>query len=323
MSTTFTVLTATLNDWELVETLLPRIDQAMIECDADCTVVVVDDGSTSLQAREQCKTLSFERIKKVISVDLHRNMGNQRALAVGMAYVSKQLESDYVAVLDSDHEDNPDYLPEMLRACREKEDQSIVFAARTKRSEGKMFTVFYRLYQWVYRWLTGTPISMGNFSVIPFHLARRLAYVTELWAHFPASIVKARIPYDLIQAERGKRPSGESKMNLIGLIGHAINGFSVHAEAVSVRIILFIMINLGLISLLAVIMVLLKLFTDIPILGWTSQILLILFAVFVQLGAIMVYMSFMFSMQRSVMPIIPADVYLSFINKEETLYPAG
>lgn len=315
------ILTAAYNDWECVCALLPQVDAQLEAVGATGTVVIVDDGSARPwdQAGAPLRELRFKAIERVEVLTLHRNLGNQRAVAVGVSFVATNLAPDYLVIMDSDFEDNPAYIPDLLAACRDGDSAGMVFAARTERSEGVHFQAGYRVYKWLYKLVTGTAISFGNFSIIPGPLIKRVAHISELWSHFPAAVMRARIPYSCIPSIRGKRLFGVSKMSLTPLVLHALSGFAVHADFVAARGMLAAFAAMIACVALAVPIVLLRLFTDIPLLGWTSQVLGLLAIATFQLftaGTILVFMIIALRLQT---PSIPFYEHAKFIGRVDSL----
>jgi polyisoprenyl-phosphate glycosyltransferase len=315
------VLMATYNDWDSIVELLPKIDDELIAINATGHIVIVDDGSSDFGGQELIGSQSFLAIKQVECVELFRNQGNQRANAVGIAYCEAETDGDYLVVMDSDQEDKPNYISQLIKTCAENQNKSIIFAERAERSEGVVFRFFYGVYQRLYKLLTGMNISIGNYSVIPKLLIPRVANIAELWSHYPAAIMRARIPFFAIHSERGKRTRGKSKMSIVPLLLHALSGFTVHAETIGARA-LVMALGLGTVILLIVGLFLgMRMFTDIPILGWTSQIITLLMIVVFQIiitAAIMVFMVISIRMQ---VPMIPALEHKKFIFARRILFP--
>ena len=319
---TVAILTAAYNDWLSFAHLLPLLDNTLDSLGAKGRVVVVDDGSVDFEGKNMVAECSLKAIKSVDGLVLGDNQGNQRAVAIGLAHVAEHVACDYLVLMDSDHEDKPEYIPRLLEACREGGDRKIVFAERTKRSEGLLFTFFYRLYQWIYKAFTGHNIAVGNFSVIPGHLVRRLSYVGELWNHIPASIMRSGIPFDIIPSERGKRRFGKSSMNLVRLVVHAFSAFTVFADVFAVRLILW---TLGLAFLLvpgSMVLVGFKFGAGVAALSWLLQILGLLLVVLIQILGISVILLFLALSMRLKPPMIPAHDYGKFICEVNRLYPS-
>jgi glycosyltransferase involved in cell wall biosynthesis len=310
---TIVVLTPTFNDWLSVRDLLPLIDRAIASVGARGKVVVIDDGSTDDRGRADVPGLNLSAIESVDELALTRNQGNQRALAIGIGFVADRMTGDFLIVMDSDLEDDPKYIPDLLNRCLSAGGRSIVFAKRAERSEGLAFRAMYWLYRRLFRLFTGTRISVGNFSVIPWSLVPRLANVGELWSHFPAAIMRSRLPYQSIPIPRGRRLHGKSTMNTVPLIAHAFGGFTVHAEAFAVRALIAAIVLSGVIILTGLGLAALRLFTDIPITGWTSVIIGVLMIMLFQVISTAVNTLFLVLSLRTQTPMIPVQEYGRFI----------
>jgi hypothetical protein len=316
------VLTAQYNDWISFAHLLPSIDENLAPLGVKSHMVVVNDGSVDSGGKELLEGLSLKAIESIEEVVLGDNQGNQRAMAIGLAHVAEHYDCDYLLLIDSDFEDNPKYTPQLLEACRAREDREIVFAERTKRSEGVIFLFFYRLYQKIYKAFTGHNIAVGNFSVVPGHLIRRLAYVGELWNHLPASIMRSNLPFSSIPTLRGKRRHGKSSMNLVRLVVHAFSAFSVFADVFAVRLIMW---TLGLVCLSVLggmALVVLKFISGVAALGWFSQMAGLLLVILLQILGMSVILLFLALSMRLKPPMIPAHDYEKFIYEVNRLYPS-
>jgi len=319
---TCVILMATYDDWRSIAHITPILDEKLLQLGLKGQVVIVDDSSNDTDGKEVLRTLNFSAIEDINVVQLASNQGNQRALAIGTAYVAANIDCDYLVVMDSDNEDKPEDVPALLQACKNNDNEKVIFAERTKRSEGRVFKLFYLFYKWLYRLLTGDAISVGNFSVIPGHKIHRIAYITELWNQFPISIIRSGVQYAKIPTERGTRLFGAGKMNLTKLIVHAFSGFTVHADIVAVRLMLLAGL-IGLILFFAVIaIVLVRLGTDMAVLGWASQMIVQLFTLFVLISCTALIILTTVLSLRMQLPSTPFHEHARFIYKTEKLYPA-
>ena len=179
-----TILIPIFNDWAALEMLLELLDRALAEHGLSAGVLVVDDGSTlSAPARDRVDP-TFRALRQVEVLELRRNLGTQRALAIGITFVEDRGHCDELVVMDGDGEDDPRDVPRLVMRSREEGGERIVFAERTKRSESALFRVFYVLYKVLHGILTGYGVRVGNFSVIPLRPApepgRRLRDVEPL-----------------------------------------------------------------------------------------------------------------------------------------------
>ena len=93
-------------------------------------------------------------------------------------------------------------------------------------------------YRFVHLLLTGERVRVGNFSVIPRDLLRRLVAVSDLWNHYAAAVFHARIPYTTIPTTRGTRYAGASQMNFVALVTHGLSAMSVFGDRIGVRLLI-------------------------------------------------------------------------------------
>ena len=229
------ILLPVFNDWESVRRLLPVLDHHLLASNRTARVLLVDDGSTA----EAPTTLIQEPLAAIGPVEilhLRRNLGHQRAIAIGLYHVQESLSPGAVVVMDADGEDRPADVPALLDEFEKSGGRDIVFAARTKRLESPVFRVFYHLYRITHRALTGIPVRVGNFSVLPAQALTRLVVVSELWNHYAAAVFKARLPHRTLPLPRGQRLAGESHMNFVSLLVHGLSAISVFSEVVSARL---------------------------------------------------------------------------------------
>jgi glycosyltransferase involved in cell wall biosynthesis len=220
------ILIPTFNDWVPLARLLTEIDAVVSTLRKKTRVVLIDDGSTE-PIPKNIECLEFASLYAVGILHLRRNLGHQRAIAVGLAYIEANLPCDAVVVMDGDGEDLPDDIPRMLERFTRHRGENIVFAARLKRSESWLFRIFYHGYRLLHYLCTGISVRVGNFSVIPSKLLRRLVVVSDLWNHYAASVIKARLPFETVDTRRGTRYAGESRMNFVALVVHGLSAISV------------------------------------------------------------------------------------------------
>ena len=319
-NTEITILTPTYDDWESVLVLLGQLDEVLAADGLMANVIIIDDGSSVFADTQDFGSLTISAIQEVEVITLTRNMGNQRALATGIAYVAENRDCEILIVMDSDLEDQPKYVTELIAEAK-KTGNEVIFAERTQRSEGFTFKAFYKIYKYLYKVLTGMPISIGNFSAIPGRLVKRIANISEIWSHFPAGIMRAQIPFRSIPAARGQRLHGESKMNLVALVVHGMNGFAVHADVVGVRMVIAIF-GIGGVILLALLLTIAKRFAfDFFVVGWTSMVVIILSIAVIQAFMAAIFMAFVIVSNRNQRVVIPAIDFKKYILETNRVYP--
>ena len=316
-----TILTPTYDDWESVFVLFSQLDDVLEANGLTANIVVVDDGSPDFADPKEFQSLALKAIQEIEIITLTRNIGNQRALATGISYIAKNKPCEILVVMDSDLEDLPEYVPKLIAEAKDS-NREVVFAERTRRSEGSAFKAFYLIYKYLYKALTGLPIAIGNFSAIPGRLVERIANVSEIWSHFPAGIMRARIPFRTIPATRGYRLFGKSKMNIVSLIVHGLNGIAVHADTVGARVVLSIF-GFGGAILIALLITVAKRYTfDFYVVGWTSLVVIILGIAVVQSFMAAIFMAFVIISSRNQRVVIPAIDYKKYILEQSRVYPS-
>jgi len=218
----------------------------------------------------------------------------------------------------SDGEDRPSDIERLLTEHKNRPG-CIVFASRSKRREGPWFNLFYKVYQLVFRIITGSKISFGNFCIIPGVMIAKLVHVPEIMSHLASAVIKSKLPTVSIPIERGKRLAGGSKMNYASLIFHGFSAISVHLEMSSIRIIVA-SLGLGLLALMGIlIVVVIRYFTDMAILGWATTTCLGLGIIALQGLTVGVVLTFVILTYRMHEPLTPLTLYPQYIERFEEI----
>ena len=246
------------------------------------TCVIVDDGSV----REPVvpDVLSSREIKGSV-IYLKRNVGHQSAIAIGLCYAEEhESDSDYIVVMDSDGEDDPETIDILLTAL-EGDELDVAVAERKSRVETLRFKIFYEIYRQVFILLTGRRISFGNFMAMTPAGLRRLAAMQEIYTHIAGSVITSRLRVTACPIARGPRLAGQSRMNFVSLALHGFRAVMLFAEDVLVRVGVACALVAVLSVIAGVIAVGLKLF-GYATPGWFSVAIGILMLVFLQTGAV-------------------------------------
>jgi len=229
------ILIPAYNDWVAVSLLLEQLDRSLAGKELHARVLLVDDGSTE-PAGTAFDAVQLSSIDDTLILSLRRNFGHQRAIAIGLAFVESELPCDAVVVMDGDGEDDPADVPRLIERCRALGNTRVVFAERTRRVDSLTFRAFYACYRAAHWALTGVKVRVGNFSIIPRQVLRKLVTVSELWNHYAAAVFVAKLPRDTVETTRRPRLHGRSKMNFGSLVGHGLSAMSVHGEALAIRL---------------------------------------------------------------------------------------
>lgn len=249
----------------------------------DCVfVIAVDDGS--IHQPIHVEALQSVGLKGVV-IQLKRNVGHQRAIAIGLNYVADHFPTmPCTVVMDSDGEDSPQSIRQLVAPLSSPKIDAIV-AQRKSRVETWRFKTFYLVYKFLFQVLTGRKISFGNFMALKPVAVKRLAAMQELWMHVAGCVLTSKLRIQTLPIDRGPRYAGKSKMNFVGLALHGFRALMVFAEDVLVRVGIvcaFVAVATVIASIVAIGLKLAGFATP----GWFSVALGILLLVFLQTGAL-------------------------------------
>jgi glycosyltransferase involved in cell wall biosynthesis len=248
---------------------------------AGSQLVVVDDGSVREPVPAQA--LAQAGLHGVV-LRLRRNVGHQRALAIGLNYAAAELPPGDLVLMDADGEDVPASIA-MLAEAAAPDDVDLAVARRRGRSESLSFRAFYSFYKLLFLIATGREIAFGNFMLMKPRALARLVAMQELWIHVAACVLNSKLRIRACALDRGPRYAGKSRMNFVSLALHGFKALMVFAEDVLVRVgiacaIVAVLTVIGMVT--AVVLKTIGFATP----GWFSVALGVMLLMFMQTGAL-------------------------------------
>lgn len=276
----------------------------------DTYVVAVDDGS--VRQPLQVSAIEAAALEGVV-IKLRRNVGHQRAIAIGLSYVAEHFDDNVIVIsMDSDGEDTPESITELVGGLSSP-DVDVVVATRKSRVESLKFKSFYIVYKLLFSLLSGRKISFGNFMAAKMPAVRRLSSMQELWTHVAAAVLGSKLRVQTCALDRGARYAGRSKMNFVGLALHGFRALMVFAEDVLVRVGIACTLVAGLSVVGGVVALLLKTM-GFATPGWFSLAFGILRLVFLQTAALTLIILMLSGMIRSG-GVLVAGSYREFVDE--------
>ena len=310
------------DDWVSAAELIRQLDRTISQFPCTLTILLVDDGSV-----QRCNAADFqsryEVVRSIRVLRLRRNLGHQRAIAIGLVYVDQSVSCDAVLIMDADGEDTPDGALKLISALSGAESRKAIFASRSRRTESAVFRIFYRLYKLVHRVLTGVGVRVGNFSIIPAESLGTLVIMSELWNHYAAAVFRSGLPLTMIPIPRGHRIAGKSRMNFVALATHGMSAISVFGDVVGVRLLLACIAGSVAAALGIVVVVCIRLFTEEAIPGWATYAAGTLAIILIQLLTIAISFTFIMLSNRINLGFIPLRDYALFIADARDIYSDG
>ncbi len=248
------ILLPVYNDWESLLKVLDETNSVIKDIQRyEFECIVVNDSST-IKKPEIIKPKNFKSLK---IINMKENRGHARCNAFGLRYINSNEEYDYVIVMDSDGEDRPIEIKDLINKINEKPENSVV-AKRVKRAEGLIFQMLYQIHKLITFIFTGRKVNFGNYSCLTKRDIKILSDKASLWSSFSGSIKKNLINLNETDSIRGLRYFGPSKMSLFNLIIHSFSIIAVFKYTVFLRSTFMIIILSFLINYLGSIVIVIQ-----------------------------------------------------------------
>ncbi len=225
------ILMPVYNDWESFIKLLNEINSTienMNNYKFEC--IAVNDFSTT-EIPKIDKPNNFDSLK---IVNMKKNQGHARCNATGLRYINNNLSFDYVIVMDSDGEDRPIEIQDLINKINSSPNISTV-AKRIKRSEGLLFQSLYQIHKLITYIFTGKKMNFGNYCCLTKNDVKILVNKGSLWSSFSGTVKKNIQILNEVNSIRGLRYFGPSKMSLFNLTIHSFSIIAVFKYTVFLR----------------------------------------------------------------------------------------
>jgi len=225
------ILTPIYNDWDSLNILAKKLKLKGL----GLNILIINDKSTK---KIKLEKESFKHFKNIKVLSLKKNVGSQRAIAIGLSYVRKKNFKFPIFVIDSDGEDNPRHLKKFIDISKHNEDKLIV-AIRTIRKENFFLKLIYEIYLIITFILTHKYLRFGNFSLIQFNHLKKILKGNDIWFAYSSSLLSSKIKVKKIFLKKEFRYLGNSHMSYLDLINHAFKILIVFKNRVSFNIIIY------------------------------------------------------------------------------------
>lgn len=225
----YTIILPTYNDWKSLSILLIQIEKYLKNTKNIYKILIIDDNSSEKNKYRLNKNKFFKEIK---ILRLKNNVGSQKAIATGLKFISKyqKKREDKFIIMDSDGEDDPKKIKEIIKFIDKNHKTKIITMNRTIRKESFFFSILYEIHLLLTFFITLKYIRFGNFSFLSRKVINSLTKKRELWLAYSATLNKFFESKESILAPRRKRISGKSKMSYSNLITHSLNIQSVYMK---------------------------------------------------------------------------------------------
>lgn len=242
-------------------------------------VLFINDGSKD-NTLSTLKKIS-KQDERVKYISFSRNFGKEAAMYAGFCNVT----GDYIAVMDSDMQDPPSLLPEMVKILEEKDFDSVATRRKTRIGEPPIRSLCAKLFYKIINKISDADIEDGarDFRLMKRAMVDAIVSMSEYnrfskgifgWIGFKTYWLS----YDNVE-----RVAGQTKWNFWKLFKYSIDGI-VNFSQVPLALASWMGLGVTLLSIfLLVFIVARKLLFGDPVQGWASLVCLITFLGGVQL----------------------------------------
>lgn len=281
MKKTISIVVPVYYEEELIEEFYSRVRRVMdgLRPRYETELIFINDGSKD-RSLELLLDLT-RKDRRVRILDLSRNFGHQRAITAGIDHA----DGDAVVIIDSDLQDPPEVIPEMIKKWEEGFD--VVGGTRLKRKGETAFKlltarIFYRLLNSLSE--IPLPLDTGDFRLMDRKVVRVIRTMKEEGRYVRGLIVWAGFKQSTVAYHRDARFAGETKYSFKRMLGLALDAITSFSEKP-----LMLAMQMGLLitacSFLGMLYLLLSriLYPQSVVAGWTSLLVAILFVGGVQI----------------------------------------
>ncbi len=273
----YSVVIPILNEEEVLNKLYKRLTAVMEKLDGKYEIIFVDDGSTDRSFEIQKELHQKDRRVKVIRFT--RNFGHHIAITAGLD-CSK---GKGVVLMDGDLQDPPEAIPKLCEKFRQGYD--IVYAIRKIRKDPVFKKLLSKLFYKFFRPLTKVRAypNSGIFRIMSRQAVDGLKSCREKSRFIIALMSWTGFSHIGVETERDARHWGRTKYSLFKSIRLAVDGVTSFSYF-PLRIATYFGFFASLIGFIAgIYMLIKKLFFGMPVLGYASIIVSVLFIGGIQL----------------------------------------
>jgi dolichol-phosphate mannosyltransferase len=206
------------NESRVLPLLRQRLIESLSRSGMTWEVILVDDGSRDDTFAQAAAMHTADSRFKVLAFS--RNFGHQTAVFAGLSHAT----GDFVAVLDADLQDPPEFVATCV--AKLKEGYDVVYAVRRQRKENLFkrtaYAGFYRLLKSIAE--VEIPLDSGDFCVMRQCVVAVLRSMPERDVFVRGLRAWSGFRQVGVEYERAARAAGETKYPLHKLVKLALDG---------------------------------------------------------------------------------------------------
>ena len=232
------------NDWKSLNKLIIKLNTTLkIDKKIKNEILIINDNSSEKINLNLKKLRSISKIK---IISLKKNLGSQKAIAIGLSYLKSIKDDFFITVMDGDGEDGPTRVKTMLDVAK-KNPNHIVVSNRKKREEAFLIIFLYKLHLIITFLFTFKWISFGNFSTFNKKNLRYLLSNNSSWYAHSSSVLK-NCKVKNLYFKREKRYYDKSKLGIFSLMEHSLRVNTVFYKNIFIITLIYLTILINLID---------------------------------------------------------------------------
>lgn len=255
----------------LVDKLVERIVASVSQLTDSFEIILVEDcgpDNSWQKIVENCN-----KNPKVKGIKLSRNYGQQHAIQAGL----DASKGEYVITMDCDLQDKPEEIYKLYNKA--KEGYEIVCASRQNRQDDFIKKILSRIFYSTLGYLTETKQdrTVANFVCYHRKAVNALALVKDHNRYYPMLQQLIGFNYTKVEIEHAEREDGKSSYSFKKRLRLAMDTILTFSDK-PLRLAVKFGVLLSIISIIAAIgMVILYIFSNVIVPGWSSILLLLSF----------------------------------------------
>ena len=222
----YSIVAPAINEEDTLPHFYERVVAVMEQVGEPFEVVLINDGSSDGTLRAM--RALHERDPRVRVVDFSRNFGHQIAISAGLDYA----RGDAVIILDSDLQDPPEVIPQLIARC--KAGVEVVYAQRARRTGETRFKLLTAaaFYQLIAR-ITSVqiPRDTGDFRLLDRRVVDTLVTMREHHRFMRGLSAWVGFRQEAVQYDRQERFAGATKYPLRKMIRFALDAITAFSYA--------------------------------------------------------------------------------------------
>lgn len=215
-----TIITPCYNEEETVNYFYDEVIKALKKIDLDYEILFVNDGSKD-KTLEKCLELK-KRNDKIKIINFSRNFGKEAAMLAGL----RESKGDYVVIMDTDLQDPPSLLPEMLEYVQSGEYDSVATYRVSRKGEPPIRSFFARMFYKLINKMVDVEIVDGarDYRLMNRTMVNAILELGEYHRFSKGIFSWVGFKTKYLEYENVERVAGETKWSFWKLFKYAIDG---------------------------------------------------------------------------------------------------